>query len=196
MALNLYGKTNYEIEVPLSFAYSRHVVVNKPATGSRIVPQFQYVRQATKTYSFKGMSEQALKVCIQAKQIQYTRRFMEWKFYAQYWRNPFELRQTPEQFVEPPPYMKNVATFNVQRPSDAPVFNLQIVVNETTTLYDTEDYSPNTDSGCQHIEELFTTQTPYTGPVPIWVNYQGVKYYKSYAYEYTYDEDLSTDIIV
>jgi hypothetical protein len=196
MALNLYGKTNYEVETPLTIEYSRTAVVLKPASGSDITTQFQYVRHATKTYSYKGMTEQALKACMSAKQLMYTRRFMEWRFFARYWRCPFELNQAPESYLEPPPYMKCVATFNVQRTSDAPVYDLQIIVDETVTLYDTEDYAPNTASGIQHIEALFTTQTPYTGPRPIWTNYQGVLYYKSYAYEYDYDENVTTDTVV
>lgn len=196
MALNLYGKTNYEIEVPLTFNYSRKAIVMPVSTQSTFKVQYMYTRHATKTYSFKGMTEAALQACLNEKQLLYTRRFMQWTFYAQYWRSPFEIHMSQQYYLEPPPYTDQVASFNVTRTSDAPVFDLQIDVNETTILYDTEDYMPNALSGVQHIEQLFTTQTTYTGSIPLWDDYRSVPYYKSYAYEYTYDENLSGDTII
>lgn len=97
--------------------------------------------------------------------------------------------------MAPPPYTDQVASFSVSR-SDAPVYDLQIRVNETVALYDTEDYDPSTLSGVTHIEQLFTTKTTYTGPNPLWETYAGEEYYKSYAYSYDYDENLSGDVIV
>lgn len=104
MALNLYGKTNYEVVQPLSFEYNRTVAVLQYSDTTDLVSQYRYTRKATKCYKFKGLSESALSACLEAKKIQYTRRFMEWKFYAQYWRNPYELRMSPTPRLEPPPY--------------------------------------------------------------------------------------------
>lgn len=195
MALNLYGETNYELIEPLSFSYNRTVAIQAYSETADLVSQYRYTRKATKTYKFKGLSEKALSACLTAKTIQYTRRFMEWRFYAQYWRNPYELYKSPTPRLSPPPYTDLVATFNVSRGA-APVYDLQITVNETVAIYDTEKYEPTTLSGVQHIETLISTKTPYTGPRPLWVSYQGDAYYKSYAYEFNYDENLSGDILV
>ena len=201
MALNLYGKTNYEVDVPFSIAYSREPAMQKSQRYPTQPTQWRYTRKATKTYNFKGMTEIACKACLDEKQRQYMRLFMPWKrlttSYSDYYHCPDEYHFSPFGYLEEDPYRQQVAQFNVSRTSDAPVFDLQITVDETIALFSTYDYDPGTLSGCQHIEQLFSTQTLTPADERIQGDQsQGGPRYLSYLYQYDYDENLQGDTIV
>lgn len=97
-----------------------------------------------------------------------------------------------------PPYTAQVAKFTVSRNGEAPVFNLQIAIDETTAIYSTRDYDPTTSEGVASIEAMFTQRTSDLGTYPITMdsNIIYANYYHSYAYEYTYDEGLTSDVEV
>lgn len=198
MALSKYGKTNYEVKVPISFEYAREVAVSANNAQPNISTQYRYTRHVTKTYMFKGMDEKTVKACLDEKRRQYMRRFMHWRQFAVYFRSPYEFSQSPHGYMELPPYTSQVAKFTVSRNGDAPVFNLQIAVDETTAVYSTRDYDPTTAAGTASIETLFTQRTSDIDNNPIITGYAAnpVNYYHSYAYEYTYDEDLTSDVEV
>lgn len=104
MALNLYGKTNYELVVPFTIDYGRTTAITANVYQTNLEAQYRYTRHVTKSYKFKGMTEAAVKACVQAKRAQYTRRFMQWTNYINYYRSPWELHNTSESWREPPPY--------------------------------------------------------------------------------------------
>ena len=64
MALNLYGKTNYEVVVPMTIEYGRTTAITPNVYQPTLDLQYRYTRHVTKTYKFKGMTEQTLKACI------------------------------------------------------------------------------------------------------------------------------------
>lgn len=202
MALNLYGETNYEVQVPFSVEYSREPAITKDIYQPNRVTQWKYTRNAQKTYKFKGMTEDATKQCLTAKRYQYNRRFMPWvRFRGSvteygYYHCPDEYRQAGYDYMAKDPYYAQVAQFNVSRNGDAPVYDLQITVNETIALYSTRDYDPNVLSNITNIETLFADQT--VTPVDQRINSQdrGGPRYNSYLYEYKYDENLSGDVEV
>jgi len=198
MSLSRYGKTNYEVKVPISFEYAREVAVSADVTQPNLATQYRYTRHVTKTYMFKGMDEKTVKACLDAKRRQYMRRFMQWRQYACYFRCPYEFSQSPYGYMELPPYTSQVAKFTVSRNGDAPVFNLQIAIDETTAVYSTRDYDPTTSAGVASIETLFTKRTSDVDNYPIITGYaeNPVNYYHSYTYEYAYDENLTTDVEV
>ena len=201
MALNLYGKTNYEVKVPLALTYSREVGRGPDIYQPSIATQWRYIRHATKTYVFKGMTEKATKQCLTAKRQQYMRPFMYWQPWSEttgtgYFHNSDEYNSAGYSYRNKPPYYEQVAQFNVTRVSDAPVFELQITVNETIALYSTRDYDINTLSSLTDIENLFATQTITPVNMRLAGDTTGGPRYNSYLYQYSYDENLSTDIIV
>ena len=196
MALNLYGTTNYELKVPLTIDYSRETAVRKYPAQPTYGVQYRYMRHVSKTYAFKGMDEKTTKACAQAKQLQYTRKLMEWTFYALYYRSPWEMHYCIENWREPPPYTKPMASLNINRPSEAPVFDVEITINETVAVYSLNDFDPSTAQGVAKIEELFMDQTVDSYDNPIVGDRYTVPYYHSYVHLYDYDENLSGDIIV
>ena len=121
---------------------------------------------------------------------------MQWVLYANYYRSPWELHNTTQSWREQPPYTEQVASFNVTRTSDAPVYDLEITVDETTALYSRRDYNPTTSSGIQSIENMFVTKTQDPAGHTIVGDLWNTEYYHSYAYEYEYDENLNSDTIV
>ncbi len=195
MALSKYGKTNYEVRVPISFEYAREAAVSSSVSQPDIATQYRYTRHVAKTYLFKGMDENTVKACLDAKRRQYMRRFMQWRQFAVYFRCPYEFQQSPYAYMKLPPYTSQVAGFTVSRNGDAPVFDLQIAVDETAAVYSTRDYDPATAAGCAGIESLFTEMTSDVDNNPIITDYatSPVSYRHSYANEYTYDENLATD---
>lgn len=198
MSLSKYGKTNYEVKVPISFEYSREVAESANVSQPTKTPQYRYTRHVTKTYMFKGMDEKTVRACLDAKRRQYMRRFMQWREFAGYFRSPYEFSNSQYAYMTLPPYTAQVAKFTVSRNGEAPVFNLQIAVDETTAIYSTRDYDPITAEGVASIEALFTQRTSDIDNNPIMTGYLSnpVNYYHSYAYEYTYDEGLTTDVEV
>lgn len=121
---------------------------------------------------------------------------MQWVLYASYYRSPWELHNTTQSWREQPPYTQQVATFNVTRRGDAPVYDLQITINETTALYSSRDYEPTTLSAIPSIERMFVERTSDSAGHTIVGDLWPTQYYHSYAYEYDYDENLSGDIVV
>ena len=121
---------------------------------------------------------------------------MQWVLFANYYRSPWELHNTTQSWREQPPYTQQVATFDVTRISDAPVYELQITIDETTALYSRREYDPTTSNGIQSIENMFVTQTSDPAGHTIVGDIWATSYYHSYAYEYTYDENLSGDTVV
>ncbi len=193
MALNLYGRTNYETVVPLSVEYAREAAV----AVSGMDTQWRYTRHATKTYKFKGLTEAAAKACLADKRRQYTRRFMAWQQYSYYFRSPTQA-QYATGMTEPSPYMDQVAQFSVSRDGDAPVYTVQIAIDETVAVYSTRDYDPSTASGCASIEALFATMIadPQAECDLSGATILGVRYYHAYVHEYSYDEGLTGDVEV
>lgn len=200
MALNLYGKTNYEVRVPLSLQYSREPVITKSLQQPLLATQWKYSRMAQKTYLFKGMTEKATKACLFAKLFQYNRKFMQWgrmlgpaSVPYGYWHSPEEFTAAGYSYMAKEPYYAQVAQFNVTRMSQAPVFNLEIQVDEIIYLYSIRDYDPNDSAQIPSIENLFAAQT-YT-PVDQRINDQdgGGPRYNSYLRLYSYDENLTGD---
>lgn len=64
MALNLYGKTNYEVVVPLTIDYGRTTAITPNVYQPTLDLQYRYTRHVAKTYKFKGMTEAAVKECV------------------------------------------------------------------------------------------------------------------------------------
>ena len=200
MSLNLYGKTNYEVEVPLSVMYAREAAVQADIWQPTRETQWRYTRRARKTYSFKGMTEAAVKACLEAKRQQYNRRFMYWTIHDQhsnpYYHNADEYSAAGYSGRVKAPYYDLVAQFDVTRTSDARVFNIRITVDETIALYSVRDYDPNDPTKLDDIEELFMDQTVTLLPQRFADDTTGGPRYNSYLREYTYDEGLATDTIV
>lgn len=193
MALSSYGKTNYEVVVPMTIDYGRTTAITPNVYQPQLDLQYRYTRHVTKTYKFKGMTEATAKACVQAKRAQYTRRFMQWVLYASYYRSPWELHNTTQSWREQPPYTEQVATFNVTRVSDAPVYDLEITINETTALYSRRNYEPTSLSAIPYIENMFVEKTQDPAGHTIVGELWNTQYYHSYAYEYSYDENLLSD---
>jgi hypothetical protein len=172
MALSTYGITNHEVEVPLSIEYSRETI--HPAGGVYgSVPQYKYTRRASKTYRFKGMTAAAAQACLNAKRALYNRRFMGWGLVGVDWRPPSWFRKYYR--VPPADYHVQVATFNVVRNGAAPVFDVQIAVDESVVIYGEWDFDVSTSTGCADCELCFTSSER---PV-------------SYVSSYDYDENLT-----
>ena len=53
MALSKYGKTNYEVKVPISFEYAREVAVSASTAHSNAATQYRSPRHVPTTYLFK-----------------------------------------------------------------------------------------------------------------------------------------------
>jgi len=92
MALNTYGKINYEVDVPMSIEYSKTMI---HPSGGRYgsEPQFMYSRHVTKTYRFKGMDMATTQDCLKAKKAQYCRKFMGWRLLGSNWYNKWYYAQ-------------------------------------------------------------------------------------------------------
>ena len=199
MALDSYGVTNYEVEVPLSLLYEREAAVEADIYQPTRETQWRYTRRATKTYLFKGMTEAAVKECLSAKRQQYMRKFMYWKKHSShsnpYFHCPDEFSSAGYSGQVKEPYYKQVASFTVMRNSDAPVYNLRITVDEVIALYSVRDYDPADPTKIDDIEELFATQTSTISPQKF-ADDSGGPRYNSYLSEYSYDEDLATDTTV
>jgi hypothetical protein len=144
MAFSNYGTHNYEVVVPLSLDYASAPI--EVAAGSySSTPQLCHSRHATKTYKFKGMTEAAVKSCLADKRAQYTRRFCTW---TRNWTRMVKQSSSSD-------YYDQVATFNVTRRGDAPVFDLQITVDETVCIYSTTSYDLLTAAGRASLEAQF-----------------------------------------
>lgn len=103
MALNTYGKINYEVMVPISIEYQKSVV--HPAGGTYgSTPQYQYDRLVKKTYKFKGMDSATATRCLKDKKAQYNRKFMGWKMMGNNWRPPSYFSQWGIVSSSPQPY--------------------------------------------------------------------------------------------
>ena len=158
MAFDKWGRFNRETSVPLSIEYSKEPVAT--STFGNTTSWFRYVRRATKSYSFKGMTEAAVKACLAEKRRQYARRMVSWQRYNTI---PRALSARYDRFV-------NVAALNVVRREV--VYDLQITVDETVEIYLNRDFDLNTESGCKFLENNFMRRTPC----------------ESYVWSYDYDE--------
>lgn len=142
MAFNTHSFVNYETLVPLTVDYSREVVPFPPGTWSSAVT-YKYIRRATKTYVYRGLTEAATKACITEKRLQYMRRMVAWR-----WVNGAMTRDSMSN-----DYYEQVAQFNVIKREV--VFDVQITVDESVFLYSTRDLSPVTVAGRRYIEGQF-----------------------------------------
>ena len=79
------------------------------------------------------------------------------------------------------------------RVSDAPVYDLEITINETTALYSRRNYEPTSLSAIPYIENMFVEKTQDPAGHTIVGELWNTQYYHSYAYEYSYDENLLSD---
>lgn len=146
MAFANWGSHNYEVEVPLSIEYSRAPI--EVAAGSySSTPQYCYSRRARKTYRYKGMTEAAVKECLVAKRMQYTRRFFSWR------RQFYTMIQQPSSND----YYEQVAAFTVTR--NTVVFDLRIEVDEVVNIYSTTSYDLLTSQGRDALEAQFMRQS-------------------------------------
>lgn len=197
MALNLYGITNYSIDVPLTIEYAREAVVTPDVINPHIDTQFRYTRHATKSYKYKGMTEEAARQCLIDKRIQYARPFMYWTVYGLYYRYPEQYQSSGRPYLAKPPYVEQVAQFNMTRAGDAPVYDLGITVDETVALYSTRDYDPNTLSAQTQLKTMFEDKTilPLGERLMDDVNAANPRY-MTYIHKYDYDENLTGDKIV
>lgn len=175
MALDTYGAFNREIEVPLALDYSREPAPVGTALQTDLRRQFAYSRRARKTYRFKGMDAATAQACLAEKKRQYTRKFMGWRKQGAEFLNARQLKGRGIYSLAPADYFAQVATFNVHRNSAAPVFDVQITVDETVVLYSYNEYDPNTAAGQASIEQLFNKKS---GTICLW----------SYVPLYDYDE--------
>ena len=172
MALSTYGKINYEVEVPLSREYLRETV--HPSGGVYgSVPLYKYTRRTRKTYRFKGMTAETAQSCLNEKRAQYNRRFMGWGLVGVDWRPPSWFRRYNR--TPPSDYHEQVATFNVVRAGEAPVFDVQITLDEEVAIYGDWDFDVSTSVGCADCEACFAS---IDSPV-------------SYINSYDYDESLT-----
>lgn len=154
MALNTYGKKNYEVIVPISIEYTKETV--HPASGQYgSTGQWKYGRHVTKTYRFKGMDATTATACLTAKRKQYNRKFMGWKFLGNNWRNILYYERFGIVSSAPADYYEQVATFNVTRNGSVPTFDVQITVDEVVYLYFSTDYNIQSSTDLAIIESLF-----------------------------------------
>ena len=145
MALNTYGKINYEVVVPMSIEYTKTTV--HPAGGQYgSVGQWRYGRHVQKTYKFKGMDAATTQACLNAKKRQYNRKFMGWKMEGNNWRNITYYEKYGRLSGAPEDYFQQVATYNVNRNGNAPSFDVQITVDEVVYLYFSTDYDLQNDT--------------------------------------------------
>lgn len=138
MAFTTHSFANYETLVPLALEYSREVF---SSIGLDVT--YKYIRRATKTYVFRGMTEAAAKRCLEEKRRQYMRRFVAWNFI-----NGNAMRDSMSK-----DYYEQVAQFNVTKREV--VYDVQITVDETVFMYSKKDFSPLTEAGCKYIEAMF-----------------------------------------
>lgn len=197
MALNLYGKTNYCVDVPYTVEYAREVAVSPDVFNPHRDTQFRYTRHATKSYKYRGMTEEAARQCLIDKRIQYARPFLYWTQYGAYWRYPEQYESAGRPYLAKPPYVEQVAQFNMTRAGDAPVYDLGITVDETVALYSTRDYDPNTLSAQTYLKTMFEDKT-ILPPAERLMDDDMAQYgrYMTYIHKYDYDENLTGDTIV
>jgi len=143
MAFSTYGSHNYEVVVPFSLEYSSEPL--QAAAGATGTQYYRYSRHAKKTYRFKGMTEAAVQQCLVEKRAQYTRRFCAW-------RRNWTVMIKESSYRD---YYAPVATFNVVRNGVAPVFDLQITVDEVVNIYTSTVYDLLTDAGRTQLEAQF-----------------------------------------
>ena len=140
MAFDAWGKINRETSVPLTVEYTKEPF----RSGSNGIPySFKYVRHVTKSFTYKGLSEAAAKLCAGEMRRKYTRPFVEWHHGV--------VQSTPGN-AQTDRY-QSVAAVNVVRREV--VFDVQVTVDETVEIYIRNDYDIRKDGDCKRLENEF-----------------------------------------
>ena len=165
MAFEKWGKFNRETSVPLTFEYTREAVTFNPSSGYPIT--FKYTRRATKSFVYKGMSEAVAKACASAMRRRYTRRFVVW-----FQRDAYYYPRNTH-------YDKWVPVANVNVVKREVVYDVQVTIDESVSIYMTERY----DIGNERSENMLERQFLYGSH-----GIGGDRYTRIHGF-YLYDED-------
>jgi hypothetical protein len=140
VAFETWGQFNVETVSPLVIDYGRSTV---GSAGTAI--QYRYSRHAQKAYIIKGLSESAVKACLNAKKRQYNRKFVAWRKGTNWAYSRADMSLD---------YFAQVAVFNVVRREV--VYDLQITVDETALMYlNNLEWDPLSEEGRANIESRF-----------------------------------------